>query len=820
MSNDIDALYATFQLVLELSQPAARLEQLGLDTKQIDALTTRYARHREQAIRRARGPVGAWAAHEVWYTGPHEQDVYWPGLLQQLSPTPAALKDLDDASTRIVSHLRHPKEPSFATRGLVVAYPQAGTTTNIAAIIAKAADRGYRLFIVLTGPHNALRQQTQVRLTHQLIRPHPARWLELTTSAQDFRPPPISPEQILQASGGPVLGVVKKNATVLRKLTHWLAESSSLLHNYPTLIIDAEADLPSVASSSLTPRISTLLSTLPRAAYLGYTRTPWANLLLEPGADDLFPRDFIATLPRPAHYTGPEVLFGNAAQTLEEMDRADDGYDMIRSIPEEDIPRLRPESRAQVEGFTPSLPDSLHRAMEYFFMVAAARQVRGGGSPHNTMLIHTSVNATVHTSFLAPLDALRTQTAQQLASPTFLTHLRQLWQQEMHHVAATDFDQQPVPFDELLKHLPTVVHGCRIITDNPSSNDHLDYAAGPLTTLIVGGTTLARGLALKGLSVGYFVPAVSPYDTLQQMNRWFGFRIGYQDLPRIWMTNELATWWREVVAVESELRQQLQRADDEALSPRHLALRVRSHPKLRIIKAAKQGQPLPFISYGGQRVQTRYFHTRAAWLRGNLAAASSLVASCAFHSSQIQGGPGLGRYVFFNVPAQLVIDFLTRYQFHERSSDADPYLLVDYIQKRITRANSLTRWNVALLGKPSETPDDTLTLAEGITVGRIIRSCLSNAAPEDTDTVDIKTLMSRRDAAIDLPGDINHLNETEIRQARRTHLPHTGLLALYPIDKTSASPLARPTRSPLNAEEHVIGVGIVFPEPATTDSIV
>ncbi|MFJ6945546.1 Z1 domain-containing protein [Streptomyces wuyuanensis] len=821
MSNDIDALYATFQLVLELSQPAARLEQLGLDVQQIDALTTRYARNKEEAIRRARGPVGAWAAHDVWYAGPLEQDVYWPALLQQLNPNSAALKDLDDASTRIVSRLRHPKEPSFATRGLVVAYPQAGTITNIAAVIAKAADRGYRLFIVLTGPHNALRQQTQVRLTHQLIRPHPARWMELTTSSQDFRPLPFSPERMLQATEGPALGVVKKNATVLRKLTDWLTAASSLLHDYPTLIIDAEADLPSVASTSLTPRISTLLSVLPRSAYLGYTRTPLANLLIEPAADDLFPHDFIATLPQPpAHYTGPEVLFGNAAQAPEETDRIDDGYDMIRSIPDEDVPQLRPASRAQVEGFAPTLPDSLRRAVEYFFLVAAARKVRGGGSSHNTMLIHTSVNTTVHTSFLVPLEALRAHIARQLSSPTFLAYLRHLWHQETRHVAASDFDQQPVLFDELLPHLPTVVHGCRIITDNPSSSDQLDYAADPLTALIVGGTTLARGLALDGLSVGYFVPAVSPYDTLQQMNRWFGFRAGYQDLPRIWMTEELATWWREVVAVESELRQQLQRADVEAISPRHLALRVRSHPKLRIIKAAKQGQSLPFVSYGGQRVQTRYFHTNAAWLRGNLAAASSLVTACSLHASHIHGGPDLGRYVFFNVPAQLAIDFLTRYRFHERSSDADPYLLVDYIQKRITRASSLTRWNVALLGKPSESPDDTLTLAEGITVGRIIRSRLATAAPEDSDTADIKTLMSRRDAAIDLPGDINHLNETEIRHARRTHMPDTGLLALYPIDKTSASPLARQTRSPLNAEEHVIGVGLVFPEPATTDSTV
>lgn len=71
-----------------------------------------------------------------------------------------------------------------------------------------------------------------------------------------------------------------------------------------------------------------------------------------------------------------------------------------------------------------------------------------------------------------------------------------------------------------------------------------------------------------------------------------------------------------------------------------------------------------------------------------------------------------------------------------------------------------------------------------------------------------------------MAGDTHHLTEMEIRDARRTQLPHTGLLTVYAIDKVSASPLQRPTRAPLNAEEHVIGIGIVFPDAISTDSTV
>ena len=62
-----------------------------------------------------------------------------------------------------------PAEP-FAIRGLVVGYVQSGKTANFSALIAKAADAGYKIVIVLSGLHNTLRQQTQRRLERDLGR--------------------------------------------------------------------------------------------------------------------------------------------------------------------------------------------------------------------------------------------------------------------------------------------------------------------------------------------------------------------------------------------------------------------------------------------------------------------------------------------------------------------------------------------------------------------------------------------------------------------------------------------------------------------------
>ena len=69
----------------------------------------------------------------------------------------------------------------------------------------------------------------------------------------------------------------------------------------------------------------------------------------------------------------------------------------------------------------------------------------------------------------------------------------------------------------------------------------LDYSANKesgLRVIAVGGNSLSRGLTLEGLSTSYFFRNSQMYDTLQQMGRWFGYRDGYDDLCRLWITEE------------------------------------------------------------------------------------------------------------------------------------------------------------------------------------------------------------------------------------------------------------------------------------------
>ncbi|UFS96410.1 Z1 domain-containing protein [Nocardia huaxiensis] len=818
-----DDLYDIFEALLDRFTPENAIKRLAALASPEDVQRIRD-RHEQTLIRirEMEEPRALILGNRItWYTGPQPGDKYWPALKNVLARdgwAQGAIENLDESSTRIVSLLNHPREKQFSARGLVVGYVQSGKTTSFTAVTAKAADRGYKLFIVLAGIHNGLRRQTQARLIKQLVEPNPGGWSQITDLDHDFTPTANPASFFSKANSTHVLCVVKKNATVLRKLVKWLNDASEYLVDTPAVIIDDEADQATVATKSINPLIRKVLDSLPKSAYVGYTASPFANLLIDPSADDLYPKDFIVNLPKPDGHFGTEVLFGRYALDGENPEDVDDGFDMIRKIPDEDVPLVRPKTRADAEGFQPELTDSLRRAVTYFWLGTAARRVRGSGNPHSTMLIHTSVRTSVHNSFRDPLEGLRDLTARRLDQPATIAELRKLWDEETARVSAEDFNEAKVEFEELLPELAGVLRDCRVIMDNSGSTERLDYENGPVVAIAVGGNTLSRGLTLEGLLVSYFVRAVTVYDTLLQMGRWFGYRNGYADLPRIWMTEELVDWFRHLATVEVEMRRDIDIYLTEDKTPTTFAVRLRTHPALKVTAAAKMADAVrAHAGYGGKRVQTRYFHTNPEWLHANQEAARALVGQAVSIGARVEKRSDDGVFVLREVPSDLVVEFLQTYRFHEKSQEVDPDLMVRYIERRIRNTGALRRWNVAVIGNAAGIPEENFAFADGIAVKRVIRSRLDTSEP---DFADIKTLMSRKDAAIDLDGDIAGLTEQQIFAERRKQLPDTGLLVLYPIDKTSEPSPGRVKRAPLDASDHVIGAGLVFPKPSGDDDVV
>lgn len=826
MEKDVRRAHALFQKYSDAEAPDQLVKDMlswGMDPELV-----RLVREMHEAesirIRNLDEPPSVWLDGRItWYTGPDmERDKNWPAIVVSMRNKNFGdenIESVDAASTKVVSLLAHPKEIEFRRRGLVVGFVQSGKTTNFTAVMAKAADRGYKLFIVLSGIHNTLRRQTQVRLGGDLVHTNPGAWHEVTTEVRDFIPPG-NPKAFFASKDQHLLLVVKKNAVVLRKLRTWLEGAGEYLDRCPTLIIDDEADQSTVATKKINPLLFDVLKAFPKVGYIGYTATPFANLLIHPADEnDFYPRDFIVNLPQPKGYQGTEVLFGRQLLPGEDASELEGGYDMIRTVPDEEIDLLKPRSRKDVVDFQPVLTHSLRRAVEWFWLATAARRVRGGGNPHSTMLIHTTTYTAVHERFVEPLMDLRARTLNALGSgdEKLIERLRETWAKETARVPAAEFGETVVLFDDLLARLPEVVRSTKVVIDNSRSSDRLDYESGPVTAIAVGGNTLSRGLTLEGLVCSLFVRAVSAYDTLLQMGRWFGYRNHYADLPRIWMTDELSEWFSHLATVEAEMRLDINRYMNPSVNPLNFAVRLRTHPKMSITAKAKMtGAVKAVAAYGGQLVESRFFDVSAdglARLTANAAAARRLVAAAA--KNGIAEESPRESALFTAVPHADVLTFLSDYAFHKRSSDGDSGRIQEYIRKRV-RAGALGRWSVGVIGNSLASADTKrCDLGSGVDVRMVRRSRLRTEGDSTFDGVaDIKTLTSRRDEALDLRTDgAESLSRKELVDLRRAQRPTEGLLLLYPIEPRSETDTKN--RVPLDApiDDVVMGVALVFPEP-------
>ncbi|MFD7491456.1 Z1 domain-containing protein [Streptomyces sp. NPDC059832] len=512
-------------------------------------------------------------------------------LLRHKGWSDAAVSSLDEASHAVVERLSDPtRTEAYGARGLVVGYVQSGKTANFTGVAAKAIDAGYRLVIVLGGTLNLLRGQTQRRLDMELIgrenilrgadpsdpdalvgidyqddEDWPAKFVShghrpfnierLTTRDNDYRRlfqgiraleiekrephlPLYVPDNLHRAAARVM--VVKKNQSVLTNLVKDLKKIGPILREIPTLIIDDESDQASVNTSdpkkwesgrtqrtAINGLISQLLGLLPRAQYVGYTATPFANVFIDPSdGEDIFPRDFLISLPRPVGYMGVQ-----------------DFHDLDGEGTAEET---------HVRGICDDTGDRLQEAMDAFVLTGALKLYRAdhgvpaGPFRHHTMLVHESVKTDDHADL-----ALHINTRWHKAGYTSHEgHAR------LERLLADDFarhadDGLPTPSDyadlrpyvsRARQHINSggnpvvVVNGD---TDRYFSQIDLDFDRTPnVWKILVGGTKLSRGFTVEGLTVTYYRRTTRQADTLMQMGRWFGFRPGYRDLVRLYIGRE------------------------------------------------------------------------------------------------------------------------------------------------------------------------------------------------------------------------------------------------------------------------------------------
>ena len=872
----------SFMSAMALSFEEA-VEQAHVPADLRDAVRAIHDHDGTVQITRVRGVVDggpkAWASEWDSASGSYwiRQRQY---LLDKVGRRLSEVEATDDDSTKILSYLEDPRASgpdTFDVRGLVIGNVQSGKTANFSAVIAKAADLGYRVVIVLSGIHNSLRQQTQRRLERELGlsdvqpgvgRPEAGRrWNNPTTADLngDFNPGTADPS-ILQGNEN-VIFIVKKWHTVLARLLEFIQEGKPPA-SLPVLIIDDEADQASIDTSSpgkkgdtsgvqanelvdpaepgvdvadeIDPSktnglIRQIIAQFARVSYIGYTATPFANVLIDPDAAhgvagaDLYPKDFILTLfPRPG-YVGATRLFGHDAIDGN-PEGAQPGLDVIRTIPEAEVGLVTPVG-VKAADFVPSVPPSLRAALQDWLLATGARLVRAGTDIPSALLIHVHQWTDIQNALAPQVEALLVELREDWRydpDGPLRALLRTRWDEEFRSVTRRIDAGRDMEFPLVEQAITSWLRDKPLVLAlNSDTDDALDYERDPnLKAVIIGGNKLSRGMTVEGLTVSYYVRETAYMDTLLQMARWFGYREGYVDLTRLYTTENLAAWFRDVALVDEELRAQVMQAELDRVPPREVGYRLRSHPAMMVTAQNKMGAwRMENLSFAGRMIQTSRFRLDdPEWLQANLAAARRFLGSLGSPESE----PSTD-WFWSGVPWEAVVGFLSEYESVQSRTSFDASAAARYVRAQVAHGE-LTTWDVAISTRRKE--DKGLGSEDMGVEGGLRVPCQSRTRLKiDRSSIGVLTNPASAAGPTRQGDEEIGLSDRQIENARHLKADgqferirdallaqrdvSTGLLVLYPISRFSVPQTEggdRVALFPTGVEAcTVVGAALAFP---------
>ena len=614
-------------------------------------------------------PVVIAEKHLPWYDEARRRGrFYWEAYVRYLHEkknwSTDAIASLDEATDDVIGRLSDPtRDEAYQAKGLVVGYVQSGKTAHFTGVLAKAADAGYRLIVVMAGVLDLLREQTQRRIDKELVgkelleneysgdqdwkdfnsygeRPSAKGqpdWERLTGSKVDYQElklgiaalefkcavpekPFYDPANLRSA---PIkLVVIKKNSKVIAKLVKDLGRIKSRLGTVPTLLVDDESDQASINTvnpdkatkderTATNKAIVGLLRVLPRAQYVGYTATPFANALINPDdVDDLFPRDFIVALPRPKGYMGVSDFYDSEPPPT--------GYLSNQKAFVRDVTGDDAEER------------NLRKAIDSFVLAGAIKIFReqkdskGFRFDHHTMLVHHSTRRVVHEDQAKQIrDAY--QGGDYLGN-VGKARLEKLFSNDFAPVNAAQAPDLPFPqsFDELRKMIGPCLqrintdNAVRIVNGDDTYKDQApNFEKGPVWSILVGGAKLSRGYTVEGLTTTYYRRVATASDTLMQMGRWLGFRPGFRDLVRLFIgrnepvgtagkkTLDLYEAFHALSLDEEEFRRDIEKYVRDGLTPLAVPPLIPSHITALSPTAKNKmyNARIVFKNFGGKRIE-------------------------------------------------------------------------------------------------------------------------------------------------------------------------------------------------------------------------
>lgn len=588
--------------------------------------------------------------------------------------------------------------------------------------------------------------------------------------------------------------------------------------------------------------------------YIGYTATPYANVLNEAKEESLYPRSFIATLGVSKEYFGPQQIFGVTGGDY-------DGLDIVRIISDENVRKIEKIHN----GKCSAIPETLINALCWFINGVACMRYWGYRKPVS-MLIHTSQRTDDHKKIADSIMMWYSSHPKE----EILDCCRRVWQSETKKMGKSKFREQYPDYgieDEKIKNYPDFSDICDgveiLISDKPThielgDDGDLHYTSGihlcidncknnginedgmymrlaypneanmpdaAPAFIVIGGATLSRGLTLEGLISTYFLRSVKCADTLMQMGRWFGYRQGYELIPRIWITAKTKKQFRFLSDLDQELRDEIYNMDITGKIPANYGPRIKNTPNYSFIritaKNRMQSAQDTDMDYSGSFNQTYLFDRDYDKLHENLISTYDFLAAlgnaeeCKSINKKHAGGTRIWRKVDFDV----IRDYLKKYHFNNRMHFANNIDgIIQWIQE-ITEAGKLGKWNVILSTRGEKN--------QGVwesPVGKIPKVKRSQKVKSvGKDYIDIGALRNPKDiiADIDLSDPstgsevaekLKHFTSGQAKSIRNiAGLETIPQLIIYIIDKNSKKKSDSETREDIDSPEDIAGLCLNIP---------
>ena len=457
--------------------------------------------------------------------------------LQDLDPQDR--DNLVEAGAKVASNIQ--REGDLV--GLIYGKVQSGKTNSLIMSIAKANDKGFRFFVVLTSDNVSLYSQTLDRVRNGLT----TLFVLGNDDLKEFDGI-LGRARVAMNKKGIVI-VSTKNATNLRKVQDFLRELD--VSKAMAVVFDDEADYGSLNSRinqeerNEQSRIHSLIENLKKmfreTKFIQVTATPQAVFLQRQGGG--FRPEFIVQV-NPGHgYVGGEDLFN--------MDSEDVVRNVQRLVDDSEIEHITEREDYRQSGLT-AIPSGIRRAISTF-LVAASLKIASGRKENFAMLCHISSKVSAHQSLHSLVNRYIQIVSEDMddESKPYYQGIKEDIEGAYGDLTATFAGKVDLSVVKSIISVNIYSTNVQIIISGKNKHDP-SYTAP--YNILVGGDRLSRGLTIKNLIVTYYgrLSGAPKVDTMTQHSRMYGYRQKDLDVMRVFSTDEIFRIYHDVYLSDKE----------------------------------------------------------------------------------------------------------------------------------------------------------------------------------------------------------------------------------------------------------------------------